>query len=42
MMINVLGRPIVVGDIIELPGEVQYDAKLQPIVTGKQIGRAHV
>lgn len=31
MMINVLGRPIVVGDIIELPGEVQYDAKLQPV-----------
>ena len=26
-----LGRPIVVGDIIELPSEVQYDHKLKPV-----------
>jgi hypothetical protein len=30
-MITMLGRPVVIGDIVELPGEVQYDAKLNPI-----------
>jgi hypothetical protein len=30
-MINQLGRPVVIGDIVELPSEVQYDHKLQPV-----------
>lgn len=29
--VNLLGRPIVVGDIIELPSETQYNASLQPV-----------
>lgn len=31
MMIMTLGRPVVVGDIVEVPGEIQYDANLRPI-----------
>lgn len=31
MMVKELGRPIVVGDVVELPGEVQYDANLRPV-----------
>lgn len=31
MMVTLLGRPIVVGDILELPGEMQYDAQLRPV-----------
>lgn len=31
MMIQLLGRPVIVGDILELPGEVQYDTKLRPV-----------
>lgn len=30
-MVLLLGRPVVVGDIVELPGETQYDANLRPI-----------
>ena len=30
-MVRTLGRPVVVGDIVELPGEVQYDAQLRPV-----------
>ena len=30
-MVKILGRPVVVGDIVELPGEVQYDAQLRPV-----------
>jgi hypothetical protein len=30
-MVLLLGRPVVVGDIVELPGEVQYDTNLKPI-----------
>lgn len=30
-MIHALGRPIVVGDILELPAEVQYDHNLRPV-----------
>lgn len=30
-MVKALGRPIVVGDVVELPGEVQYDAQLRPV-----------
>lgn len=30
-MVRILGRPVVVGDIVELPGEVQYDASLRPV-----------
>jgi hypothetical protein len=26
-----LGRPVVIGDVIELPGEAQYDANLRPV-----------
>lgn len=29
--IRVLGRPFVIGDIIELPSEVQYNTQLEPI-----------
>jgi hypothetical protein len=31
MLISTLGRPLVVGDIVELPGEVQYDTNLNPV-----------
>lgn len=31
LMIRSLGRPIVVGDILELPSEVQYDHNLRPV-----------
>lgn len=30
-MVTALGRPIVVGDVIELPSEVQYDQHLRPV-----------
>ena len=30
-MVSTLGRPIVVGDVVELPGETQYDAMLRPV-----------
>ena len=30
-MIMILGRPVVVGDIVELPGEIQYDANLRVV-----------
>ena len=30
-MVIKLGRPIVVGDVIEIPGEVQYDHNLRPV-----------
>lgn len=30
-MVKILGRPVVVGDIVELPGEVQYDPQLRPV-----------
>lgn len=30
-MVQVLGRPIVIGDIIELPSEMQYDANLNGV-----------
>lgn len=30
-MVTILGRPVVVGDIVELPGEMQYDANLKPV-----------
>lgn len=30
-MVRTLGRPVVVGDIVELPGEVEYDSQLRPI-----------
>lgn len=31
VLVNTLGRPIVIGDVIELPGEVQYDPQLRPV-----------
>lgn len=31
VMVQTLGRPILVGDVLELPGEVQYDAFLNPV-----------
>lgn len=31
IMVAALGRPIVVGDILELPAEVQYDHNLRPV-----------
>lgn len=31
LMITLLGRPIVVGDILELPAEMQYDHNLRPV-----------
>lgn len=31
MMIMTLGRPVVVGDICEVPGEAQYDPNLRPV-----------
>ena len=30
-MIIILGRPVVVGDIVELPGEIQFDPNLKPV-----------
>lgn len=30
-MVRLLGRPIVVGDVIELPAELQYDHNLKPV-----------
>lgn len=30
-MVNLLGRPVVVGDIVELPGEIQFDPNLKPV-----------
>lgn len=30
-MIRIVGRPVVVGDIVELPGEIQYDANLRVV-----------
>ena len=30
-MVRALGRPIVVGDIIDLPAEIQYDHNLKPV-----------
>jgi len=30
-MIQALGRPVIMGDIVELPGEVQYDHNLLPV-----------
>lgn len=29
--VELLGRPIVIGDIFEIPSEVQYDSKMNPI-----------
>jgi hypothetical protein len=31
MMIQILGRPILVGDVLELPGEAQFDPSLRPV-----------
>lgn len=31
VMIQTLGRPIVIGDILEVPGEIQYDPDLRPV-----------
>lgn len=31
MMVSTLGRPVVIGDILELPGETQYDPNLRPV-----------
>jgi len=31
LMVTVLGRPIVVGDVIEVPNELQYDHNLRPV-----------
>lgn len=30
-MVIILGRPVVIGDIVELPGEIQYDPNLMPV-----------
>ncbi len=30
-MVELLGRPIVIGDLLELPSETQYDATLRPV-----------
>jgi len=30
-MVRALGRPIVIGDILEIPSEVQYDHNLKPV-----------
>lgn len=30
-MVRALGRPIVIGDVLELPSEVQYDHNLRPV-----------
>jgi hypothetical protein len=31
VMVSTLGRPVVVGDIVELPGEIQYDTQLRSV-----------
>jgi hypothetical protein len=31
LMIKALGRPIVIGDVIEVPSEMQYDHNLRPV-----------
>lgn len=31
-MIDILGRPLVIGDIIQLPSETEYSAKLTPVL----------
>lgn len=31
VLVKALGRPIVIGDVLELPGEAQYDANLRPV-----------
>lgn len=31
LMVQALGRPIVVGDVLELPSELQYDHSLRPV-----------
>lgn len=31
VMVKALGRPIVVGDVLELPSELQYDHNLRPV-----------
>lgn len=31
ILVKELGRPLVIGDVLELPGEVQYDAHLRPV-----------
>lgn len=31
LLVQALGRPVVIGDIIEIPGETQYDTQLRPI-----------
>lgn len=30
-MVKILGRPVVIGDVLELPSEVQYDHHLRPV-----------
>jgi hypothetical protein len=30
-MVRIVGRPVIVGDIVELPGEIQFDANLRPV-----------
>lgn len=30
-MVSKLGRPVVIGDILEIPSELQYDSNLQPV-----------
>jgi hypothetical protein len=30
-IVSALGRPIIIGDILELPGETQYDVQLRPV-----------
>jgi hypothetical protein len=31
LMVKVLGRPVVVGDVLEVPSEMQYDHNLRPV-----------
>lgn len=31
MMVSALGRPIVIGDVLEIPSELQYDHNLRPV-----------
>lgn len=31
ILVKALGRPLVIGDVLELPGEVEYDAHLRPV-----------
>jgi hypothetical protein len=31
VLVQTLGRPLVVGDVVELPGEIQYDTELRPV-----------